>query len=69
MTILYDSKFALQAVANLTSKSGQQVIYEILRAERTLQVQDTSIRLQWIPGHSNDPGNDATNQLAKQQPL
>jgi ribonuclease HI len=66
VTILCDSKSALQAIASPCNKSGQHIVYAILRVARDLQAQDTSVRLQWIPGHCNDPGNDAADRLAKE---
>jgi hypothetical protein len=63
VTVLCDSKSALQAVANPVSKSGQQI--KFLKVARTLQAQDAPIRLQGIPGHCNDRGNEAADQLAK----
>jgi ribonuclease HI len=64
-TILSDSKSALQAVQNPGNKSGQQIIHAILQAAKHTKTHGTSIRLQWIPGHCEIPGNDIADLLAK----
>jgi ribonuclease HI len=64
-TILSDSKSALQAVQNPGKNSGQQIIHAILQAARNTKTHGTSIRLQWIPGHCEMPGNDTADFLAK----
>ncbi|THC88516.1 hypothetical protein EYZ11_012034 [Aspergillus tanneri] len=65
-TILCDSMSALQAIRNPSNKSGQRIIYAILQAARELKTRGLSLRLQWIPGHCDDPGNDAADRLAKE---
>ena len=65
-TILSDSKSALQAVQNPGNKSAQQIIHAILQAARNTKTHGTSIRLQWIPGHCEMPGNDTAELLAKE---
>lgn len=64
-TILSDSKSALQAIQNPGNKSGQQIIHAIHRAATNTKAHGTFIRLQWIPGHCDMPGNDHADQLAK----
>ena len=64
-TILCDSKSALQAIQNPGNKSGQAIIRAIVHAASELQAQGTALRLQWIPGHCDNPGNDAADRLAK----
>jgi ribonuclease HI len=65
ITILSDSKSALQAIKNPSNKSGQRVIQAINQSAYELDSQGVSLRLQWIPGHCDDPGNDAADCLAK----
>jgi ribonuclease HI len=64
-TILCDSKTALQAIENPGNKSGQRIIHAILQAAAKVQANGIALRLQWIPGHCDDPGNDAADRLAK----
>ena len=64
--IMSDSKSALQAITNPASRSGQQIIYSILKTARHLKTQGVALRLQWIPGHCDNPGNDAADRLAKE---
>lgn len=66
VTILSDSKSALQALAKPSNRSGQQIVYTILKAVENLKSQNVGIRLQWIPGHCNNPGNDIADRLAKE---
>lgn len=65
-TILTDSMSALQAIANSWNKSGQRIIQAILQSARELNTRGIPLRLQWVPGHCDDPGNDAADRLAKE---
>ena len=65
-TILSDSTSALRAIRNPGTKPGQRIIYAILQSTEELKTQGTSLRLQWIPGHCDNPGNDAADRLAKE---
>ncbi|KAI2734534.1 hypothetical protein DTO013E5_9920 [Penicillium roqueforti] len=64
-TILCDSRSALQAIQNPGNKSGQCIIHAILQAATEVQAKGIALRLQWIPGHCDNPGNDAVDRLAK----
>jgi hypothetical protein len=57
---------ALQAIANSWNKSGQRIIQAILQSARELNTRGIPLRLQWVPGHCNDPGNDTADRLAKE---
>ncbi|KAI2947925.1 hypothetical protein CBS147323_11135 [Aspergillus niger] len=65
-TILSDSMSALQAIRNPSNKSGQRIIRAILQAASEMKARGIPIRLQWVPGHCNDPGNDEADRLAKE---
>jgi ribonuclease HI len=64
-TILCDSRSALQATQNPRNKSGQRIVYAILQAATEVQTEGIALRLQWMPGHCDNPGNDAADRLAK----
>jgi ribonuclease HI len=64
-TILCDSRSALQATQNVRNKSGQRIVHAILQAATEVQAKGIALRLQWVPGHCNNPGNDAADRLAK----
>ena len=65
-TILSDSMSALQAIRNPSNRSGQRIIRAILQAASEMIARGIPIRLHWVPGHCNDPGNDEADRLAKE---
>ncbi|KAF4228839.1 hypothetical protein CNMCM8980_000121 [Aspergillus fumigatiaffinis] len=65
-TILSDSMSALQAIRNSSNKSGQKIIRATLQAASEMKARGIPIRLQWVPGHCGDPGNDEADRLARE---
>jgi len=65
LTILSDSQSALLAIARPSNTSGQHIVHSILGAAGSLTAHSIRLRLQWIPGHSDNPGNDAADRMAK----
>ena len=60
------TRSALQAIQNARNRSGQRIVHAITQAAYKIQAVKVRIRLQWIPGHREDVGNDAADQLAKE---
>ena len=57
---------ALQAIKNPKIKSAQQIIYAILQLAKNTKPHGIAIRLQWMPGQCEEPGNDTADQLARE---
>lgn len=65
-TIVSDSQSALRAIVKRAVKSGQTIVRQILDEVQRLKTQHILVRLLWVPGHANNAGNEAADQLAKQ---
>jgi ribonuclease HI len=64
-TILCESRSALQAIKSVRNKSGQRIVHAIHQAAIEVQTAEIALRLQWVPGHCDNPGNDAADRMAK----
>ena len=66
VVIFTDSKSALEALENFSDNSHQD-IGELAKAiDSLLTSYDIRITLQWIPGHTDIPGNEQADRLAKE---
>lgn len=65
-TILCDSRATLQAIQNPSNKSRQRIVHAILQAATEVKTSGIALRLQWVPGHCDDLGNDTADRLAKE---
>ena len=66
IVILSDSKSALMALHNQSSKKRVDIIYENLFLIHQLIVRGCHISLMWVPGHSNLCGNEMADHCAKE---
>ncbi|GAA93204.1 hypothetical protein AKAW_11316 [Aspergillus luchuensis IFO 4308] len=64
--ILSDSMSALQAIRSPSNRSGRRIIRAILQVASRNDARGIPVRLQWVPRHCNDPGNDEADRLAKE---
>jgi ribonuclease HI len=65
VTILCDSRSALQATQNARNKSGQRIVHAILQAATEVQAGGIVLRLQWVPGHCDNPGNECCGSTSQ----
>lgn len=63
IAICSDSQAALMALKS--AKTSSKLVAETTKALKYLSVYD-SVRLLWVPGHSDVPGNEVADVLAKQ---
>jgi ribonuclease HI len=63
VVIFTDSKSALEALENNYGKKDlEQITTDV---DKQIQSHAIELKMQWIPGHSNIPGNDRADKLAK----
>jgi ribonuclease HI len=64
--IFTDNQATITRAAGLHRGRGQETAYHIHDITWALRSHDASTTIHWVPGHTNIPGNETANTLAKQ---
>jgi ribonuclease HI len=61
-----DNQAAISRAASLHRGPGQEVAHHIHETAHDLHAYAVTITVHWVPGHTDIPGNEAADRLAKQ---
>lgn len=50
---------------NMEIVESQRIVHAIRQAATEVQTAGAALRLQWVPGHCDNPSNDAADRMAK----
>ena len=64
--IFADNQAAVNRISNLKPAPGQDTALEIASISKQLHQLDSSLHIQWVPGHFDVEGNEQADQLAKE---
>ena len=66
IVVYSDSQAALKAIKKADPMTSQDLFRQIYSAADSLVKGGASLRLQWIPGHKDVPGNEQADKAAKE---
>ncbi|KAI2740892.1 hypothetical protein DTO013E5_8371 [Penicillium roqueforti] len=63
---LNDNDEVTESQQNVKNRSEQRITHTILQAATEVQAGHIALRLQWMPGHYGNVGNETADRLAKE---